>query len=224
MCYSESCFVRRLPHDLHRTPQHRGSVNGRKPVRCFGRHALQPDWTRSGGLLSRAPSDWRRRHCLRLTPPLRRADWSERVSVPDYESAIGPGLRQSKRRAETPNERHRWRQALELLSMTDTLRPPSLLVQEPRDDPSSAWSSSSTPTLRRRRLKMRRTKKAPSEQMENGSLRRLASKEYLQLPSIEITPSSDEDAPWSNCSTPSASPRRKRFLIRKWLKNKLGHN
>uniref|UniRef100_A0AAY4ECZ5 VASt domain-containing protein n=1 Tax=Denticeps clupeoides TaxID=299321 RepID=A0AAY4ECZ5_9TELE len=55
--------------------------------------------------------------------------------------------------------------------------------------------------------------------MEN-SLRHAGSgsKEYLQLPSIEITPSSDEDAPWSNCSTPSASPRRKRFLLRKWLK------
>ncbi|KAK2847858.1 hypothetical protein Q7C36_009540 [Tachysurus vachellii] len=106
--------------------------------------------------------------------------------------------------------------------MTDTLRPPSLRVQVPRDDPCSAWSSSSTPTLRRRRLKMRRTKKATSERLENGSLRhsgsRLASKEYLQLPAIEITPSSDEDVPWSNCSTPSASPRRKRFLIRKWLK------
>ncbi|KAG7333450.1 hypothetical protein KOW79_003585 [Hemibagrus wyckioides] len=106
--------------------------------------------------------------------------------------------------------------------MTDTLRPPSLRVQVPRDDPSLAWSSSSTPTMRRRRLKMRRTKKATSERLENGSLRhsgsRLASKEYLQLPAIEITPSSDEDIPWSNCSTPSASPRRKRFLIRKWLK------
>lgn len=45
-----------------------------------------------------------------------------------------------------------------------------------------------------------------------------SSKEYLQLPSIEITPSSDEDTPWSNCSTPSASPRRKRFLLRKWLR------
>uniref|UniRef100_F7IBS4 GRAM domain containing 1B n=1 Tax=Callithrix jacchus TaxID=9483 RepID=F7IBS4_CALJA len=43
-------------------------------------------------------------------------------------------------------------------------------------------------------------------------------KEFLQLPSIEITPSSDEDTPWSNCSTPSASPRRKRFLLRKWLR------
>ncbi|KAL7870385.1 hypothetical protein SRHO_G00078820 [Serrasalmus rhombeus] len=123
--------------------------------------------------------------------------------------------------------------------MTDTLRPPSLQVHVPRDDPgpsdegggngksapdSLAWSSSSTPTLRRRRFKMRRTKKVPSERerLENGLLRhpgsRSASKEYLQLPSIEITPSSDEDAPWSNCSTPSASPRRKRFLLRKWLK------
>uniref|UniRef100_A0A8C9W5Q2 GRAM domain containing 1B n=1 Tax=Scleropages formosus TaxID=113540 RepID=A0A8C9W5Q2_SCLFO len=43
-------------------------------------------------------------------------------------------------------------------------------------------------------------------------------KEYLQLPSIEITPSSDEDGPWSNCSTPSASPLRKRSLLRRWLK------
>ncbi len=115
--------------------------------------------------------------------------------------------------------------------MTDTLRPPSLQVHVPRDEPSHGeeegggsliWSSSSTPTLRRRRFKMRRTKKLPSEQIENGLLRhtgsRSASKEYLQLPSIEITPSSDEDAAWSNSSTPSASPRRKRFLLRKWLK------
>ncbi|TSK38373.1 hypothetical protein Baya_2789 [Bagarius yarrelli] len=106
--------------------------------------------------------------------------------------------------------------------MTDTLRPPSLRVQVPWDEPNSAWSSSSTPTLRRRRLKMRRTKKTQSERLENGSLRhsgsRSATKEYLQLPSIEITPSSDEDALWSSCSTPSASPRRKRFLVRKWLK------
>ncbi|KAK3548370.1 hypothetical protein QTP70_011385 [Hemibagrus guttatus] len=97
------------------------------------------------------------------------------------------------------------------LRSTSTARlvPPSLRV--PRDNPSSAWSSSSTPTLRRRRLKMRRTKKSTSERLENGSLRHsgscLAPKEYLQLPAIEITPSSDEDVPWSNCSTPSASPR-----------------
>ncbi|XP_052387933.1 protein Aster-B isoform X5 [Carassius gibelio] len=123
--------------------------------------------------------------------------------------------------------------------MTDTLRPPSLQVHVPRDESSHGeeegggsggghdslvWSSSSTPTLRRRRFKMRRMKKLPSEleRLENGLLRhpgsRSASKEYLQLPSIEITPSSDEDAAWSNSSTPSASPRRKRFLLRKWLK------
>lgn len=91
-----------------------------------------------------------------------------------------------------------------------------------------AWSSSSTPTLRRRRFKMRRMKKLQSERERDGlpqrlekggTLRRATSKDYLQLPAIEITPSSDEDAAtWSNCSTPSASPRRKRFLLRKWLK------
>lgn len=93
----------------------------------------------------------------------------------------------------------------------------------------SVRSSSSTPTLRRKRFKMRRMRNVPSEK-ENDKDRlsaahlsghsHSASKEYLQLPSIEITPSSDEDAPpaWSRCSTPSASPRRKRFLLRKWLK------
>ncbi|XP_036392939.1 protein Aster-B-like isoform X3 [Megalops cyprinoides] len=119
--------------------------------------------------------------------------------------------------------------------MTETLRLPELQV--PRDHGGGgagssdggagggalAWSSSSTPTLRRKRSKMRRMKNVVSEK-EGGPLRRAgsgpgsASKEYLQLPSIEITPSSDEDAPWSNCSTPSASPRRKRFLLKKWLK------
>ncbi|XP_056138979.1 protein Aster-B isoform X1 [Lampris incognitus] len=125
--------------------------------------------------------------------------------------------------------------------MSETLRPPSLQVSVPNDvlGPSdggnnvvsdcSARSSSSTPTLRRKRFKMRRMRKVPSErEKERGGLTdshlpprsRSGSKEYLQLPSIEITPSSDEDAPssWSNCSTPSASPRRKRFLLRKWLR------
>uniref|UniRef100_A0A7N8YN99 GRAM domain containing 1Bb n=1 Tax=Mastacembelus armatus TaxID=205130 RepID=A0A7N8YN99_9TELE len=93
----------------------------------------------------------------------------------------------------------------------------------------SVRSSSSTPTLRRKRFKMRRMRNVPSErEAERGRLTdghltvrsHSGSKEYLQLPSIEITPSSDEDTPssWSNCSTPSASPRRKRFLLRKWLK------
>ncbi|XP_063349517.1 protein Aster-B-like isoform X7 [Pelmatolapia mariae] len=124
--------------------------------------------------------------------------------------------------------------------MTDTLRPPSLQVSVPKDAPAysdggnnavsdgSVRSSSSTPTLRRKRFKMRRMRNVPSErEIERGrptnchltARSRSSSKEYLQLPSIEITPSSDEDAPsWSRCSTPSASPRRKRFLLRKWLK------
>lgn len=125
--------------------------------------------------------------------------------------------------------------------MTDTLRPPSLQVSVPSDAPAyldgrgntvsdgSMRSSSSTPTLRRKRFKMRRMRNVPSEKeserdrLNVGHLStrsHSASKEYLQLPSIEITPSSDEDATstWSRCSTPSASPRRKRFLLRKWLK------
>ncbi|XP_048857354.1 protein Aster-B-like isoform X6 [Brienomyrus brachyistius] len=44
------------------------------------------------------------------------------------------------------------------------------------------------------------------------------SREQLPLPSIAITPSSDEDTPRSVCSTPSSSPRQKRSLIRRWLK------
>ncbi|XP_029373262.1 protein Aster-B isoform X2 [Echeneis naucrates] len=125
--------------------------------------------------------------------------------------------------------------------MSDTLRPPSLQVSVPNDAPAysdggsnavsdgSMRSSSSTPTLRRKRFKMRRMRNVPSERdVVKGRLNgthlaprsHSGSKEYLQLPSIEITPSSDEDASpsWSRCSTPSASPRRKRFLLRKWLK------
>uniref|UniRef100_A0A2I2ZK44 GRAM domain containing 1B n=1 Tax=Gorilla gorilla gorilla TaxID=9595 RepID=A0A2I2ZK44_GORGO len=102
---------------------------------------------------------------------------------------------------------------------------PALQVPEPQGAPegSPVWSSSSTPTLRRRRFKMRRMKNVQEQSLEAGLARDLPSvlapgKEFLQLPSIEITPSSDEDTPWSNCSTPSASPRRKRFLLRKWLR------
>nr|XP_023421959.1 GRAM domain-containing protein 1B isoform X3 [Cavia porcellus] len=70
---------------------------------------------------------------------------------------------------------------------------------------------------------MRRMKNVQEQSLEAGLAQDLPgvlapSKEFLQLPSIEITPSSDEDTPWSNCSTPSASPRRKRFLLRKWLR------
>ncbi|XP_068844432.1 protein Aster-B isoform X2 [Capricornis sumatraensis] len=110
-------------------------------------------------------------------------------------------------------------------NMMESLQPPALQVPEPRAAPegSPVWSSSSTPTLRRRRFKMRRTKNVQEPSLEAGLSGDLPGvlapgKEFLQLPSIEITPSSDEDTPWSNCSTPSASPRRKRFLLRKWLR------
>lgn len=100
--------------------------------------------------------------------------------------------------------------------MSETLQLPSLQVSEPQvEEHGHAWSSSSTPTLRRRRFRMRRPRNAEEHNPEAASSS--SSKEFLQLPSIEITPSSDEDTPWSNCSTPSASPQRKRFLLRKWL-------
>ncbi|XP_051541253.1 protein Aster-B isoform X2 [Myxocyprinus asiaticus] len=113
--------------------------------------------------------------------------------------------------------------------MSETLQLPALQIQGPGDgDPRIcngsegylALSSSSSPSLRRKRFKMRRMKNVWSEkeQLEKEQLQRSTSKEYLQLPSIEITPSSDEDAAWSSCSTPSASPQRKRFLLRKWLR------
>ncbi|XP_055797841.1 protein Aster-B isoform X3 [Salvelinus fontinalis] len=146
--------------------------------------------------------------------------------------------------------------------MSENLRLPSFQVQAPGDwetqdgDPGlgasasgdevevpagdgdpSALSSSATPSLRRKRFKMRRMKNVQSESSVtpavsvaaatrsevmskgHGSRSFSGAMEYLQLPSIEITPISDEDAAatWSNCSTPSASPRRKRFLLRRWL-------
>ncbi|XP_065508196.1 protein Aster-B isoform X8 [Caloenas nicobarica] len=106
-------------------------------------------------------------------------------------------------------------------NMTETLQLPALQVPEQQVvEGGPAWSSSSTPTLRRRRFKMRRMKNVQEQSLEADRYQDApsSSKEYLQLPSIEITPSSDEDTPWSNCSTPSASPRRKRFLLRKWLR------
>uniref|UniRef100_A0A8C8LUI0 VASt domain-containing protein n=1 Tax=Oncorhynchus tshawytscha TaxID=74940 RepID=A0A8C8LUI0_ONCTS len=113
---------------------------------------------------------------------------------------------------------------------------PSLSVPTGDGDP-SALSGSATPSLRRKRFKMRRMKNVQSESSVtpavsvaaatrsevmskgHGSRSFSGAMEYLQLPSIEITPISDEDAAatWSNCSTPSASPRRKRFLLRRWL-------
>ncbi|KAI2659669.1 Zinc finger protein 260 [Labeo rohita] len=110
--------------------------------------------------------------------------------------------------------------------MSETLQLPALQIQGPADgecngcELDSALSSSSSLSLRRKRFKMRRMKNVMSEkeQLEKEQLQHSGSKEYLQLPSIEITPSSDEDAAWSSCSTPSASPQRRRFLLRKWLR------
>ncbi|KAJ6656052.1 hypothetical protein lerEdw1_004458 [Lerista edwardsae] len=103
--------------------------------------------------------------------------------------------------------------------MTEALQLPALQVpaeqqQQGARDAGHAWSSSSTPTLRRRRFRMRRLARVHEPSLEAAPP---SAKEFLQLPSIEITPSSDEDAPWSSCSTPSASPRRQRSLLRKWL-------
>nr|XP_020647977.1 GRAM domain-containing protein 1B isoform X2 [Pogona vitticeps] len=100
--------------------------------------------------------------------------------------------------------------------MTEAVQLPALQVPEQQEaaECTRAWSSSSTPTVRRRRFRMRRTRNVQEQSLEAAPS---ANKDFLQLPSIEITPSSDEDTPWSNCSTPSASPRRKRFLLRKWL-------
>ncbi|XP_072342772.1 protein Aster-B isoform X5 [Scyliorhinus torazame] len=102
--------------------------------------------------------------------------------------------------------------------MSDILQLPAVHISS--GNGAMAWSRSSTPTLRRKRFKIKRWKNVQSEkeQMVNNIYCVPITKEYLQLPSIEITPSSDEDTPWSNCSTPSASPRRKRFLLKKWLK------
>ncbi|XP_069461038.1 protein Aster-A isoform X2 [Ambystoma mexicanum] len=101
--------------------------------------------------------------------------------------------------------------------MAGTLQPPSLQFPAAEEE-SASWSSASTPTLRRKRFKIRRGQRDQRSESEMDSRGHTASPHrYLQPPSIEITPSSDEDAPWSNCSTPSASPRRQRTLLRKWL-------
>ncbi|XP_036894105.1 protein Aster-B isoform X2 [Sturnira hondurensis] len=110
-------------------------------------------------------------------------------------------------------------------NLMENLQLPALQVPGLQGAPegSPVRSSSSTPTLCRRRFKIHRTKNVHEQSLKARLARDLPGvlapgKEFLQLPAIEITPSSDEDTPWSNCSTPSASPRRKRFLLRKWLR------
>ncbi|KAF4082294.1 hypothetical protein AMELA_G00149920 [Ameiurus melas] len=103
--------------------------------------------------------------------------------------------------------------------MSETLQLPALQVQAPcevnQDGSASGENPTSpSPSLRRKRFKMRRMRHVQSEREPTLE----GSKEYLQLPSIEITPSSDEDAIGSGSSTPSASPCRRRSLLRKWLR------
>ncbi|XP_075695391.1 protein Aster-B isoform X2 [Rhinoderma darwinii] len=98
--------------------------------------------------------------------------------------------------------------------LNETLRVPELQVPQISDN-NSATGNGKTPNQRRRRFRMRRSKSTRNrESAENldcsGNL------EYLQLPSIEITPSSDEDSALSNTSTPSTSPRRHGLRLRSW--------
>nr|DBA16523.1 TPA: hypothetical protein GDO54_003907 [Pyxicephalus adspersus] len=90
--------------------------------------------------------------------------------------------------------------------INETLQIPELQIPN-LSDSTSATSSSNTPTQRRRRFKMRRSKAARNRECCDTS-DYTGNLEYLQLPSIEITPSSDEDSVVSNSSTPSTSPRR----------------
>ncbi|XP_051776765.1 protein Aster-A isoform X4 [Erpetoichthys calabaricus] len=100
--------------------------------------------------------------------------------------------------------------------MAKPLSIPSLTVLPPASD-SEAWSRSSTPTFKKRRKpKLVERGASAGNEMEHAVPQAAG---VLRPPTIEITPSSDEDMQrWSNCSTPSASPRRKRFLLKKWLR------
>ncbi|XP_073459612.1 protein Aster-B isoform X2 [Aquarana catesbeiana] len=90
--------------------------------------------------------------------------------------------------------------------LNEMLQIPELQIPKLSDN-TSATSSSNTPSQRRRRFKMRRSKTARNRECAEAT-DYTGNLEYLQLPSIEITPSSDEDSVVSNSSTPSTSPRR----------------
>ncbi|XP_066462549.1 protein Aster-A isoform X1 [Eleutherodactylus coqui] len=87
--------------------------------------------------------------------------------------------------------------------------------------PQELWSCSSTPSARRRRLKLKKGQGSP-ESCGGSDREGTASRgKTLTPPAIEVTPSS-EDEVWSNCSTPSASPKRRRGLLKKWLSRREG--
>ncbi|XP_063292315.1 protein Aster-B isoform X2 [Pelobates fuscus] len=96
--------------------------------------------------------------------------------------------------------------------INETLQVPGLHVPNSED---SNTASSSCYSHRRRRFKMRRSKSSRSREMAQ-SMDSAKNSEYLQLPSIEITPSSDEDSARSNGSTPSTSPRRQGLKLKSW--------
>ncbi|XP_077105733.1 protein Aster-B isoform X2 [Ranitomeya variabilis] len=98
--------------------------------------------------------------------------------------------------------------------LNETLRIPELQVSRLSGN-TSATGNANTPSQRRRRFRMRRSKTARNR--ENvANLDCSGNLEYLQLPSIEITPSSDEDSALSNTSTPSTSPRRHGLRPKSW--------
>ncbi|KAM4015832.1 protein Aster-A isoform 2-T2 [Anomaloglossus baeobatrachus] len=87
--------------------------------------------------------------------------------------------------------------------------------------PAELWSCSSTPSARRRRLKLKKGKWSPEPCGGSETEGRAVRGKALKPPTIEVTPSSEDEA-WSNCSTPSASPKRRRGLLKKWLSRKDG--
>ncbi|KAE8594527.1 hypothetical protein XENTR_v10019682 [Xenopus tropicalis] len=93
------------------------------------------------------------------------------------------------------------------------------LKQLPSLKPPESWSCSSTPSARRRRLKSKKGQRTPESGGRSDAEGSAVRGRSLKPPAIEVTPSSEDEA-WSNCSTPSASPQRRRGLFRKWLKRR----
>ncbi|XP_075696544.1 protein Aster-A isoform X2 [Rhinoderma darwinii] len=87
--------------------------------------------------------------------------------------------------------------------------------------PPELWSCSSTPSARRRRWKLKKGQRSPESRGGSESEGTTIREKTLKPPAIEVTPSSEDDA-WSNCSTPSASPKRRRGLLKKWLSRREG--
>ncbi|KAG9482449.1 hypothetical protein GDO78_011245, partial [Eleutherodactylus coqui] len=98
--------------------------------------------------------------------------------------------------------------------LNETLRVPELQISHLSNNTSG---NERTPSQRRRRFRMRRSKRNRDNSETSDCSGNL---EYLQLPSIEITPSSDEDSALSNASTPSTSPRRFGLRPHSWGSSK----